>query len=231
MTEMEGTVPMGFFARFAAVFFSPSRVFEEVKRRPTWLVPLLVVTFAISGMNAIITNSAKGEMAIRDQILERAPNIPPEIVERQIKMGQVVAPVSVVIGVPLVTLLLSGLVYMVFSIVLGGEGTFRQTFSASAHAGLIGIVGGLVGSALVLVNGSFRSSTALSAFLPFLDETSFAYKVFRGFDLFVIWQLAVLSIGMGIIQQTGTRKSAVVIFSVFAVFVVGIAAIRQAFFS
>jgi hypothetical protein len=79
------------------------------------------------------------------------------------------------------------------------------------------------------VKGNARSSTALSAFLPFLEESSFLYKVFQGFDLFILWQLAVLSIGMGIIQQTGTKKAAVAIFSAFLIVVIGIAAIRQAF--
>lgn len=229
MSENQPQSPMGFFARFAAIFFEPSKVFQELRQRPTWLAPLLAVTLAVAALQATVAFSKVGGEIYREEIQKRAANIPPEQLERQVTVARYAAPIGALLFAPIVIVLLAGLLYLIFSVVLGGEGTFRQTFSAYAHASLIGIVGGVIGTVLIFVKGNARSSTALSAFLPFLEESSFLYKVFQGFDLFILWQLAILSIGMGIIQQTGSKKAATAIFSTFLIIVLGIAAIRQAF--
>lgn len=227
MAEDQALSPMGFPARLAGMFTSPSTVFQEVKRRPTWLVPLLTLTLAITAMWTLVMLSPTGQAAFREQFQERAQNLPPEVLEKQLAVMKFGIPIATFFVTPIFTLLLAGLVYLIFSIILGGEGTFRQTFSAQVHSGLVGLLGGLVGTALIFAKGNLKSSTALSAFLPFLEETSLLYKIWRSFDIFLIWQLALLSIGMGVIQGTGTRKSATVIFSVFVVAVVIIAVIRQ----
>jgi len=229
MSEDQPQAPMGFFARFAAVFFEPSRVFQELKRRPTWLVPLLAVTLAVTAQQATIASSKVGDVIFREAIEKRAPNLSPEQIEQQLAITRYAAPIGTLVFAPVITVAAAGLLYLIFSVILGGEGTFRQTLSAWTHVGLIGLVQVVVGTVLVFVKGNAKSSTALSAFLPFLDESSFLYKVFQGFDLFILWQLAVLSVGMGIIQQTGTKKAATAIFSTFLVIILGIAAIRQAF--
>jgi hypothetical protein len=138
------------------------------------------------------------------------------------------AGVGVLVAVPVITFVGAGIVYLIFSIVLGGEGTFKQTLAVYTHGGLIYLVTGIVGTSIVLMKGSFKSSTSLAAFLPFLEETSFVYKLLQGLDLFIIWQLAVVSIGMAIINKMPTKKAAITIFSVYLVVVLVIAGIRQA---
>jgi len=228
----ENQAAMGFPARALGIFTAPSSVFEELARRPTWLAALLLITFSIMVLNGVVIWSKTGEAATRQQIQEalekRGQTLPPEAVDSQIAIYRYAAPVSVLVVLPLATLGLAGLVYLIFSIALGGEGTFRQTFSVYTHVSLIGIVGAAVATGMVFLKGNLKSSTALSAFLPFLEETSFAYKFFQGMDLFILWQLAVVAIGMGIINKMATRKAATIIFSVYLVILVLITVVRQA---
>jgi len=224
---------MSFFARWMGMFTSPSKVFQDLAQRPAWLAPLLTVTLVIAALNAAVLSSGKGEAALKEQMQEQirkmGVTVPPEEMDKRVAVGRVVAPVAVLIAVPFFTLVAAGLLYLIFGVGMGGEASFRQVFSVYAHTGLIGLVGEGVREALVFAKGTFKSSTALAAFLPFLDESTFLYKVLQGFDLFLLWQLGVLAIGMGIVQRMDTRKSAVAIFSVFVVIVLAIAAIRQAF--
>jgi hypothetical protein len=120
-------------------------------------------------------------------------------------------------------------VYFIFSILLGGETTYKEALSAWTHSGLIGLVGGAVQTGMIFLKGNMTATTSLAAFLPFLDEKTFLYKFLQTFDLFVLWQLAVLSIGMGIMSRVGTKKAAVALYSAFLVIAVIIAGIRQAF--
>ena len=83
-------------------------------------------------------------------------------------------------------------------------------------------------TAMIFLKGNTKSSTAITAFLPFLEENSFVYRFCQGLDLFVIWQLVVLSIGMGIISRMSTRKAATAIFSVYLVIWLLITVVRQA---
>jgi hypothetical protein len=230
--NQEANAPLGFPARLAGVFTAPSMVFEEIKRRPTWLAALLAVTLATAALNTLVLWSETGEKVVRQQFQEAVEKsgreVPPEAIDTQIKVYRYMGPAMVIVVFPVLTLALSGLVYLIFSIVLGGEGTFRQTFSAYSHASLIGIVGAVVATGMIFLKGNAKSSTAVTAFLPFLEENSFVYRFCQGLDLFVIWQLVVLSIGMGIIGRMSTRKSATAIFSVYLAIWLLITVVRQA---
>jgi len=230
--SQESNASMGFPARLAGIFTAPSRVFEELRRRPTWLAALLAVTLVTAGLNALVLWSETGEKVVRQQFQEAVEKtgreVPPETVDTQIAAYRYIGPASVIVVFPILTLALSGLVYLIFGIVLGGEGTFRQTFSAYSHSCLIGIPGAAVATGMIFLKGNAKSSTAVTAFLPFLEEDSFVYRFCQGLDLFVIWQLVVLSIGMGIIGRMGTRKSATAIFSVYLAIWLLITVVRQA---
>jgi len=165
---------------------------------------------------------------IQERIERSGQDVPPEAIDSQIAILRYVGPASIVVIFPVMILALSGLVYLIFSVALGGEGTFKQAFSAYAHTALIGIVGGAVTTAMIFLKGNTKSSTAVTAFLPFLEEDSFVYRFCQGLDLFVIWQLVVLSIGMGIISRVSTRKAATAIFSAYLVILLLITVFRQA---
>jgi len=233
MSEIqEAQAPMSFPARLAGIFTAPSLVFEELKRRPTWLAALLAVTLVTAALNVAVLWSNTGETVMRQQLQEATEKsgreVPPEAVDTQIAVLRYLGPASIVVIFPVMTLALSGLVYLIFSVVLGGEGTFKQAFSAYAHTALIGIVGAAVATAMIFLKGNTKSSTAITAFLPFLEENSFVYRFCQGLDLFIIWQLVVLSIGMGIISRMSTRKAATAIFSVYLVIWLLITVVRQA---
>lgn len=232
MSEIqEAQAPMGFPARLSGIFTAPSRVFEELKRRPTWLAALLAVVLVTAALNAVLLWSETGEAMVRQQLQEAAEKsgreVPPEAADTQIAVLRYLGPASIVVIFPVMTLALSGLVYLIFSVVLGGEGTFRQALSAYAHTALIGIPGAAVATTMIFLKGNTKSSTAVTAFLPFLEENSFVYRFCQGLDLFIIWQLIVLSIGMGIISRMSTRKAATAIFSVYLVIWLLITVVRQ----
>jgi hypothetical protein len=224
--------PMSFPARIVGIFTAPSRVFEELKRRPTWLAPVLLVALVSAAFNGIVLWSKSGEAAFREQFVEamekRGQGVAPEILERQITITRYAGPLGYLLFTPIVLFVSAGLVYLIFSIGLGGEGTFKQTFAAYCHVGVIGLVREAVRDGLILLKGSMKFSTSVTAFLPFLDDNSFAYKLCQGLDLFVLWQFAVLSIGMGIINDLSTKKAAAAIFSVYLIIWLIIAVIWQA---
>ena len=67
---------------------------------------------------------------------------------------------------------------------------------------------------LNFVRESMSSATNLSVFLPMLDESSFLAKFFGTIDLFLIWWVVVLSIGLGVLYRRKTGPIAVGLFVV-----------------
>lgn len=230
LSVTEAPASMSLAQRIINIFVAPSKVFQFLAGKPLWAAPLILMTLYSAGLNLAVVSTSAGEAALKEQILQspQAAQMPPERMATALSIGKVMAGVGVLVAVPVITFVGAGIVYLIFSIVLGGEGTFKQTLAVYTHGGLIYLVTGIVGTSIVLMKGSFKSSTSLAAFLPFLEETSFVYKLLQGLDLFIIWQLAVVSIGMAIINKMPTKKAAITIFSVYLVVVLVIAGIRQA---
>jgi hypothetical protein len=231
MSELQNDAPMSFLQRLTGIFVSPAKVFESLRPRPIWILPFLILLLYIPILQLISFSSETGKEAIRQEMMKspRSAQMTPEQQERALGFSKVIVPVSTLIAFPVITFALVGIIYFIFSILLGGESTYKQALSAWTHCGLIGLVGGAIQTGMVFLKGNLTPTTSIAAFLPFLDEKTFLYKLFQTFDLFVLWQLAVLSIGMGIMSRVGTKKAAVAIFSAFVTLAVLIAGIRQAF--
>lgn len=231
MSDTDHPESMSFFDKLINIFVSPSRVFQALAAKPTWILPMVVISLYVPILQSITFSSDQGREAMRQEIMKnpQASKMTEEQMDRYLNATKYFIPASTLVAIPLLTFVAAGIVYFLMSILLGGESTYKQTLSAWTHTGLIGLVGAGVQTGLIFLKGSLTANTTLAAFLPFLEESSFLYKLLQGFDLFVIWQLAVLSIGMGMLSKVGTRKAATAIFSAFFVVVLVIAGIRQAF--
>jgi hypothetical protein len=66
-------------------------------------------------------------------------------------------------------------------------------------------------------------------FLPMVDEHSFIGRLFGMIDLFIIWWVVLLAIGLGVLYRRRTQPLAIGFFSVYAVIILCLAAIMSAF--
>jgi hypothetical protein len=128
---------------------------------------------------------------------------------------------------PIMGVILTGILFAVFNAVLGGEATFKQLFSVWTHAGVISALSALFTAPLNLARGAVGSATNLAVLLPMLDEGSFLGRLFGMVDLFVIWGLIVLAIGLGVLYRRKTQPIVLAFFGVYAVIAVVVAAIMS----
>ncbi len=75
---------------------------------------------------------------------------------------------------------------------------------------------------------TLSSPTNLGVFAPFLDEASFLARLLGSIDLFQIWWLVTLSIGLGVLYKRRTGPIAMSLLTVYAVIILAIAAVRSA---
>ena len=60
------------------------------------------------------------------------------------------------------------------------------------------------------LRGTLSSATNLAVLLPMIDETSFLGRLLGMVDLFIIWWLVVLAIGLGVLYRRRTQPIAIV---------------------
>ena len=78
------------------------------------------------------------------------------------------------------------------------------------------------------VRETLSSPTNLGVFVPFLEENTFAARLLRSIDLFQIWGIVSLAIGLGVLYKRRTAPIATTMFIVYFVIVAAVAAIRSA---
>ena len=221
----------GFWNRLVGVFVSPRQTFEAVAARPTWVAPLLLVTVLAGSANFVFLSTQAGQQALADNIDERMQGSGRQLTDQQLDrilaISKWTGTATAVAGVVVVTLIAAGLVVVVFGAIQGGSATFRQVFAMVAHVNLISVAQVLVVFPINYVRGSLHGATNLAVLFPFLDDRGLSAKLLGSVDLFLVWIVAVLSIGVGVTYRRPTRGAAVVLFGIYGVLAVIIALVRQ----
>jgi hypothetical protein len=78
------------------------------------------------------------------------------------------------------------------------------------------------------VRQSLSSPTTLGAFVSFLDENSFAARFLGSIDIFYVWWLFVLAVGLGVLYKRKTGPIATTFWVLYGGIALAIAAIRSA---
>jgi hypothetical protein len=98
-------------------------------------------------------------------------------------------------------------------------------FAVVVHTGPIGILAQLFTIPLNYLRESMSSSTSLAVMLPMLEANSFGAKLAAWVDLFVIWQLVVLAIGLGVLYRRRAQPLAVAVLSLYFVIALIVSAV------
>ncbi|MBK5296660.1 MAG: YIP1 family protein, partial [Vicinamibacteria bacterium] len=210
-------------ARLIGVIFSPQATFTRIVARPRWIGALAVVTVAISVATLAFLSTEAGQTAWLDQQVRQSEAFGRTMNEAQYAQLEKIALYVGYIGggttlvmVPVISMVLAGILFAVFNAVLGGSATFKQTAALVSHAGAISLIQQLFIFPLNYVRESMSSATNLGLFVPFLDESNIISRFLGTIDLFIVWWLVVLAIGLGVLYR---RKTAPIFWSFMGVYV------------
>jgi hypothetical protein len=229
--------------RIAMVIFSPGLVFRSLaakRSRLDWIVPLcLSILCALVVMNAgygYIRNDQHNAVVKR---VENMKNLTEEQKTTQIaqaeKMlnssagfGRIAANVSAVLGNVIFLSLMALVMQAVTGLVLNGSLSFIEGFCIAALSTMVQIASLVVKIPLIFYFESFTQATLSLGFLfPENMQSSFLVRMLN-FDLFTIWYLIVLSIGMSVFVKTTLAKAFVPMAALFVVVRIAAAAISMA---
>ena len=227
--------PKGLLARYAGVIFSPRATYASVAAHPRWFgVIALVTLIGAVGVYTLMSTDV-GKQAALDQQVRTMEGFGMKIddaayarMENGMKYAPYTGAVGQVVVLTIVAVVLSGLLIGIFNALLGGDATFKQVLSIVAHSGVIISLSQIVGLPLAYARETLSSTTNLAVFAPFLDENSLPARFLGSIDLFQIWWLVSLSIGLGVLYKRRTGPIATTMLIVYAVIALVLAAIRTA---
>ena len=221
------------FGRIIGVFFSPKATFEDIVRKPSWILPIAILTVFSLAVCFSINQRVNWRDFISQQI-EKSPQaaqMSPEQKQQRIEGGAKFSPIfTYAVGLcgPILGTLIIGLVmWGAYSLLGGARTNFGTSFAITSHASLTGLVSSIL-FILILYLKPYNTidlenpvAANLAAVLPD-DSAKWLVALGKSIDLFTIWTLILLAIGFTAAdpKKLSGSKALTIAFSVWAVYVV-----------
>jgi hypothetical protein len=229
-------VPAGVAARALGVIFSPRATYAEVASRPRIFGVLLLVVATCCLAAGLFLSTEVGRAASLDQQLTMMDSLGIGITDEQMEMLEArarYAPYFAVAGqlvvLPLAGAVVAGLAFAVFSMLAGGSAMFRQVFAIVVHSGVLVALQTLFVLPLNYARESLSSTTSLAVFLPMADEAGFIARFLAAIDLFRVWWIVSLAIGLGVLYGKRTVPIAGAMLAIYAAIGLVVAGVMTAF--
>lgn len=210
--QQEENSELGFWSKFGNIIANPRKTFESLDKRPTWLIPMLILVLII-----VITTQIMFPVLIEKQLemLKDNPNIAAEqleVIENQMtenmNVQRIITLVSQLIITPLVFyLLLSFIFYFAGSVILGGDATFKKVLAVFSWSTCILIISSFVSFPLGMVKGAMDVSLSPALLLGNEAIGTTIHTLLSKFDFFIIWFLAVFAAGFAVIYRFSMTKA------------------------
>jgi hypothetical protein len=195
------------------IFSAPTKAFESLNEKPTWLLPFIIAVVVVVGYQ-YVTLDITMDYQMAKMEAKDMPEQQLEVARQQMSgslkyVGMIVAPIFM----PIVWSILAGLLLGASKITIPDGLNFKKVFSIIAWSSLVSLAGMILLAFLILSKGSMHGVVLdLSAFLttpPIGTETPVINRIFSKIDPFVIWQIALWVIGLKVMGKSTTQKAVI----------------------
>jgi Yip1 domain len=223
--------PINHIGRLFGVFFSPKATFTDIAQRPTWILPVVIMTI-LGFCVAVVMNQKIDWRDVASKRIEaspRAANLSAEQKEQQLAMSAKISPGITygfgTLGPILSVVIVGGVMLLAYNVIGGAGAKFSQAMGIVSHAFIPSLLGTLF-FILVLflkpagtVDLDNPVATNLGAFLP--DTVPKALmSLAKSIDIFSIWTLLLIAIGFAAVSPKKLRgKSLSIAIAVWAVWI------------
>jgi len=213
------------------VFTSPGQTFESIDKKPSWIVPFIITVVIGLGFVYLTTDIITSDTLTQQEEEMIEQGMDSAQIEQALGMTEkfmkFFLPAFTIVG-PLVFWAIIGGVFMfVGNVILGGSSSFKKVYTVTAWSWLIHVLGSLILLPLVLAKETIMISFSPAAMMSDESRMTFMYQFLSKFDLFNIWFVAVLAIGLAVVYKMKTQKMVTAAFVVFLIWALGSAGWSQ----
>jgi hypothetical protein len=222
-------------ARVLGVIFSPRQTYADVAAHPRVLgIAVFVLLISIGAAGAFLMTDVGKDAFFTNQLdtMEslgfRVNDQMYDGIERQLPYAPYTTAAFMLVALPLTWAVIAAIVMGVFSLAMGGAATYKQVFAIVAHSAVLIALQQIFINPLNYAREAMSNPVSLRVFFPFLEDMTFMANLLGGIDLFLIWLIISLAIGVGVLYKKKTAPIAVGMLAVYISIVLIVAAVRTA---
>lgn len=196
----------------AGIVLRPRSTMAELVRRPVWVGTWVFILTIMAGCGTALLATETGQQALVDERVRVIETFGGSIDDTRYASLQARPPWWVyftsggrLLLTPEWTLLMAAVCWGVAR-ASTKDATFTQALSIVVHASVVLALGQLVATPLHYLRESLTSPLNLAAVLPAMEEGTLPARVFGAIDLFALWWLGLVAIGMSALTGRATRK-------------------------
>ena len=200
-------------ARVAGVVHAPRATFTRVIESPRWLGVLALTTAVTFVSSAALLETETGRLALVDQWERTAIAFGQPVDDARYAMfgraseqGTAYAALAALASGPLLVFGISLLLFAVFNGMLHGAAQFRQVVAITAYAGVILALRQVVAAPLDYARETLASPATANLLFTTLDAASPLARFLGVIDLFVVWWVSALAIGIAVLYRRRARS-------------------------
>ena len=202
---------------------SPRATLADAAANPRSLDLALLVLAIAAICSAGFLMTRVGQLAALDQQVRQLESFGVVVTDdryaelrRLVPYRPAISAALIIIGWPLFWVVSARLVQWIGNRAGRGEPAFRQVLSVIVHASAILAVRALVATPLNYAHESLGGATSLSVLLPSFGETTFPARLIGAVDIFIVWWVVLVAMGLSILYQTRTLPIARWLFGAYA---------------
>ncbi|MGR5881211.1 Yip1 family protein [Bacillus cereus] len=192
------------------MFTSPGLQFERIKtKEKIWGIFFLVAILQglLGGLSAYVMYTSPEMVQMREKL--------GEVAEQVTLKGEIISGIaSNFIGAMIGALFIAG-VYKVFMVFFGNDTTYKTLLNMVVYTNVIFIIGGLINTVIGFLVGD--GSTQYTGLGAIFSEGTFAFGIANTIEVFYIWNLILIWLGLQITAGLSKGKAAIPIIILFIV--------------
>lgn len=198
---------------------SPGLQFERMKMtEKVWGMFFIVALLQglVGGLNSYITYTSP-------EMIEMQKKLGGELAEQGSLVSSVISStIWGIVGVMIATLVVAA-IYKVFMMFYGNDTSYKKIVMIIVYADIIVIIGGLINGVIALILGA--APTAYTSLGPLFEKGSLAYGIANSIEVFYLWNLVLIWLGLQVTAGLSKVKAAIPIIVLFIIKAVFLAAI------
>jgi hypothetical protein len=223
--------PLGLFARALGVITAPAATFRSVVAHPSSAGILFLGCLLMGLATALPQFTEPGQAMALDMQIREAERFSGRPIDPQARQGMetmaryagYTSLVSMFIFIPVVTLIMSGIYWLIFNVVLGGSAQFKQVLAVMCHSQIILAVGTVIAAPIQYAQGVMTPAGPfhLGALAAPFDPNGAVARLLGTLTIVGFWQSIVTGIGMAVLYRKrpammiGTLVTLYVLLTVF----------------
>jgi hypothetical protein len=230
--------------RIFGAIFSPKPTFESIARRPTWILPLVllsllsILTIFIFGQRVgwrgFMIRQNQQNSRLQKQMDQMTPEQRDKMLDQQTKIAPIFGYGGAVLGLFIVAVIIAAVLMAALNLMSGGGIGFKTSLGIVAHSWVPGLIGGLLGILVLFLKDpstidlQHLVATNAGAFLSD-DAPKWQESLLSSFDLFTFWSMILMGIGYSAVNPKKISfgralGTIVVVWAIYVVCKVGLTA-------